>query len=124
MTWCSRELIRLPIYLGVSLSEADFHKKLRKMKVPPKQWPGFMKTVHANATVHYFETPGERETAIICFGSFKGRTKVEIVGLVAHEATHIWQAAMENIGEKKPSPEFEAYGIQAITQSILQEIWK
>lgn len=44
-----------------------------------------------------------------------------IVGILAHEATHLWQRAKEYLGEKAPSAEFEAYSIQGFTQSLFEE---
>jgi hypothetical protein len=35
-----------------------------------------------------------------------------------HEATHIKQKLMLSIGEKEPSPEFEAYTMQNICQEL------
>lgn len=49
-----------------------------------------------------------------------GRTRVEIAGLICHEATHIWQAVRAAMGEKHPSIEFEAYSVQAIFQDLYQ----
>lgn len=43
--------------------------------------------------------------------------------MMAHEAVHVWRSAMERIGEKDPSEEFMAYGIQNITQTLLTALW-
>lgn len=42
-----------------------------------------------------------------------------IIGLIVHEATHIWQEIQEVIGEDKPGREMEAYAMQAIVQELL-----
>jgi len=55
--------------------------------------------------------------------NFGTPTGVEIVGILAHEAVHVWQAAMETIGELKPSSEFQAYSIQSIVQSLCQNYY-
>ena len=44
---------------------------------------------------------------------------VQVVGLLAHEATHVWQHVRDWMGEKSPSVEFEAYTVQAILQELL-----
>jgi len=44
---------------------------------------------------------------------------VERVGLIVHEAMHIWRAMRESIGEHSPSAEFEAYSIQSIAQNLI-----
>lgn len=47
-------------------------------------------------------------------------TRVEIAGILAHEATHVWQLIREQIGEESPGMEMEAYAIQAIFQGLYQ----
>ena len=41
------------------------------------------------------------------------------LGLLAHEATHIFQDFAEDIGEEKPSAEFMAYSIQHFTSELI-----
>lgn len=45
---------------------------------------------------------------------------VQIHGLLLHEAVHVWQETREKMGENNPSPEFEAYSIQAIAQDLFE----
>ena len=40
---------------------------------------------------------------------------------VAALLAHVWQQVCELIGEKEPSPEFEAYTIQYITYNLLEQ---
>ena len=50
-----------------------------------------------------------------------------LVGLITHEAIHIWQSIKKDIGEQNPSSEFEAYYIQSLTQQMLDIVcycWK
>ena len=49
-----------------------------------------------------------------------GKCSNGIVGLIVHEAVHVWQFVRENIGESNPSSEFEAYAIQAISQELIE----
>ena len=44
---------------------------------------------------------------------------VAIVGLIVHEAAHVWQAIKKDIGEVQPSPEFESYALQWIVMQLL-----
>lgn len=41
------------------------------------------------------------------------------IALLAHEATHIAQFFMDDIGEEEPSMEFFAYVVQAATENLL-----
>ncbi|WP_146097128.1 hypothetical protein [Brucella oryzae] len=63
------------------------------------------------------------EGKVVCIvtlrdGSENERSISEITGLLVHEATHVWQTIRDDIGEKDPSPEFEAYSMQAIFQGL------
>ena len=68
---------------------------------------------------HHFER-GDKAIAIVCMGKSKQRKLVEIVGLLTHEATHIWQSIRDRIGERNPGAEFEAYSVQWITQQLIE----
>lgn len=70
----------------------------------------------ADAQVTWFE--GGRKQ-IVQLGSTEGIDPVAVVGLLAHESVHVWQAIRNYIGEKEPSREFEAYSIQRILQDLL-----
>lgn len=118
MEWLDRTLMQNPVRYGLCTSEADFHKALRKMKAPPKDWPPFLSTSHANATVHHFDCV-DGPAAIVCMPIDRKRNPVEIYGLLIHEAVHIWQEIRENIGEKEPSAEFEAYSVQWVAQQLI-----
>lgn len=49
----------------------------------------------------------------------KGRSANQVIGLLAHEAMHVWRALREDIGEKTPSSEFEAYTLQNIIMGLI-----
>lgn len=49
----------------------------------------------------------------------KKPTRHQLVGLIAHEATHCWQKIRDWMKEKEPSIEFEAYTVGHITQNLL-----
>jgi len=45
-----------------------------------------------------------------------------VVGLLAHEATHVWQSVCDYMDQRRPTGnhcEFEAYAIQSITQQLV-----
>lgn len=43
-----------------------------------------------------------------------------IIGLIVHEATHVWQRICEDCGETEPSAEAEAYAMQNITLELIE----
>lgn len=69
----------------------------------------------------FHETIGNGECILVTMadGVESNRTLVEIVGLLVHEATHVWQYVLKHMNEVAPSPEFEAYSMQAISQALI-----
>jgi hypothetical protein len=43
------------------------------------------------------------------------------LGIIAHEAVHVWQALEKYINEDSASDEMEAYSIQSITKDLLTQ---
>ena len=118
--WLSRSLMTMPMYLTLCTTQKQFSRELRHLKLARNAWPDFLATTHAHATTHFFVNEG-KESAIVCIHPAPERDQLEVVGLIVHEAVHVWQAVADNIGEKHPSSEFEAYGVQGIAQSLLGE---
>lgn len=119
MKWLARDLIRGP-YLGLALSEKQFRAALRHCQIPPADWPNWIKTDHADATTHFLENPRKHLVAVVCLRHRDDVDGVQIASLLVHEAVHVWQEFRARIGESEPSPEFEAYSIQAISQELMQ----
>lgn len=80
----------------------------------------FMVAGHADATTHQAEHKDGSAACIVTLRAWKGRTPVEVAGLLVHEAVHVWQSYCARIGERNPGDEQEAYGIQAIAQELMQ----
>lgn len=118
--WFDGSLVQGAYQYRLCLNEKDFHAELKRLKVPVHDWPPFLNSQRANATCHYLEN-NNNQLAIVCmdYAHAKKRHKVEVYGLLVHEAVHIWQECMDSIGEKEPSSEFEAYSIQRIAQDLI-----
>jgi len=122
--WCDRRLILSPIYFGLCTTEKAFHKELRRMNVPIDTWPSFITNEWSNATCHQFQKGDDGKLCcIVCIYPKKETAGIEIAALLVHEAVHIWQAVRENIGEEKPSSEFEAYSIQCISLGLMDQYY-
>ncbi len=119
--WLDRCALQLPYCYRLCVTEKDFHKELKRLKVARNVWPPFLTTTHANASCHFFEDGDVGFCAIICLpkAAKKTQTKDAIYGLLVHEAMHLWRACKENIGERNPSEELEAYAMQRISQNLI-----
>lgn len=119
--WCDRTLIRCPMHFGLCTTEESFHRELRRLKLPRKNWPDFVSNWHSDATTHHFEKRNDKKVAVIvCIRTGRRRTFAQVAALLTHEAIHIWQSVREYMGENTPSTEFEAWSVQSITQELLE----
>lgn len=114
--WCDRNIMRGP-YFVLCLTEAEWTEAFDHLEAPKDQRPEW---VHEG---------GGRSSS--CFGP-KGLACVVglnlepedhrsplAFGLLVHEAVHVFQEWMVDIGEEKPSAEFMAYSIQHISTELM-----
>lgn len=116
--WLNRSLITCSIYYALCITEKAFKRELKRMNVPRNEWPEFIATPQSNATTYFFECDN-KQSAIVTIGEKEGIEIEQIYALLVHEGVHIWQRYLKDIGEREPSEEFEAYSIQAISQSLM-----
>ncbi len=105
-------------YVALILNEPELHRELRRLKF--RENIPFLRSEAADATTHFLVNRGNT-TALVCLGRTTGRTRAEVVGLLAHEATHIVQDYFASIGEDAPSKEVQAYAVQHYTQLLFHE---
>jgi hypothetical protein len=118
--WCDRGLTFLHLCYRLCTTEKQFHRELKKLKLPRDIWPTFIKNEWSNATVHIFsKSESNEECAIVCIKGWENKDPIAVAGLLVHEAIHLFQEYKENIGETYPSKEFEAYAIQHISQNLM-----
>ena len=116
--WLDRPVIVAP-HLALCGSEKEYLAAVKHLKVTdPTKWL----TSSFSGMTHTF-TKDDSITCIVTidFKTCKDFTLSEIVGILAHEATHVCQQLYDNIGESKPSTELEAYAIQCTTQRLVAE---
>lgn len=108
--WCDRGW--QPVHFGFCPSKKAWKREMKKMGCS-EPYPG----MDGRCTTF---TKDGKVVVIVTLrdGSENERTVCEVAGLLVHEATHVWQTIREDIGEKDPSPEFEAYSMQAIFQEL------
>ena len=121
MKWLYRTLITCPYCYGLCYSEKEFHKELRRLGIARSEWPPFIgsgQNSSADATTHFFTLGNKNRVAIVCVGNSRGKSREQMQALLTHEAVHLWQRIKEDMGEDRPSHEFEAYAIQTISQNL------
>ena len=118
--WLDRALFVSPYYYRLCLTDAEFQKELKYLKVPRKDWPNFLGSATANATIHFFESPTDGLSAIICITVGKQHNLEQVYAMLVHEAVHLFQEIKLCTGEAKPSVEFEAYAIQTLSQRLME----
>ena len=106
-------------HYALCTDEAAFKKELKRLNIPHKEWPEFMGNGHACTNTFDAETGGGI-THIICIHRTKKKTRHQICALLCHEAVHVWQRFIKDIGETNPGDETEAYAIQHISQSLME----
>ncbi len=119
--WLDRCAIELAYCYRLCVTEKEFQKELRRLKLPKNKWPPFLATDSANATCHYLDSDTGNKVAIVCLHRRERKTRPvdQIYGLLIHEAVHVWRASRLAIGELDPSSELEAYAIQRIAQNLI-----
>lgn len=117
--WLDRRIACPGPYLCLVLSQQEFDAAMRHCKIPPGA--PYLSSKRANATSHHlFNDKGEIVT-VVALGDVSKHTPIEVAGLLVHEAVHAWQEYCDNIGERAPGREQEAYAVQAISQELMAE---
>jgi len=111
-----------PLYFGFCTSKKAFVREMKRLNVTE---PPAFNLPDADMTVHYFDCPSSVPSCrvIVCANKKDLREKslTSLAGLLAHEATHVWQEAKRQMNEKDPGREIEAYAIQFFTQCMFDK---
>lgn len=114
--WLDRIISTPAPRMCLCLTEDEYGEacKVLGLKLAPNKW------VTGDACAHTFECDGQT-TTIVCLRVRAGVTPVQIAAMLVHEAVHVWQQYCADIGEKEPASEQEAYAIQNISQTLMEE---
>lgn len=115
--WLDRALVFGP-FLALFTDEASYKAEMKKLKIkdpPPWLLDG------ANACVHRLEHSVNGVMCLVCMRHNPDHSPFERISILVHEAVHVWQNFKTYIGENDPSTEFEAYSIQNIVHTLLEE---
>lgn len=116
--WLERHLTTGP-HLALCTTNAQFVRALDHCKVPKHARPEFMPPNAEGVTVT-LESATHGLVCLVCVRVDKKRNPVRTVGLMVHEAVHVWQSHKSRIGEGDPGDECEAYSIQAIAERLIE----
>lgn len=105
--------------MALVLSEKDYHKAMKKFGVPMHSRSAWIQTEQSDATTHILQHPKHGLGCVVALRTREGLDGIQIASLLVHEAVHILQEWCSYHGESKPSSEFEAYSIQAISQELM-----
>ncbi len=118
--WIVRSLVESPYCIGLCHTEADFRQEMKRLKVPKKDRPSWITDGYDGKTHYLRKSDGKHDLCcIVCIDGAKKRKRTERDGLLIHEAVHCWRAIKDELRERKPSAEFEAYSIQSIAQRLI-----
>lgn len=110
--WCDRGW--QTVFIGFCPSERAWKREMKKMGCQGEPYPN-----ESAGRCTTFRLKGKVCVIVsIRDGSEAEHTQTEVLGLFVHEATHVWQTVRDEMGEKSPSIEFEAYSMQAIFQQL------
>ena len=110
--WCNKGWF--PVYFGFCPDKKAWAREMRRMGVKGEKYPT------SDGRCSTFESDGKVCAIVTINKRCDDKDGNGIIGLIIHEAVHVWQLLMENIGESSPSSEFEAYAIQAISQELIE----
>lgn len=105
-------------HVGICFNERDFHRELRRMKVPAHHLPSWL-IEGALATTHHLTSEKGSRASIVCVPVRPDWEGIEVAGLLVHEAMHVVQEAMDYIGETTVGRETQAYAIQNISVRLM-----
>ena len=101
------------------LDEDRFRRELRRLRL--SDWRDAQFGSPNGARVLFLEHNGDH-LAIVSVDRKMAKSRpyrVEVYGLLVHEAVHIWQHARDRMKEKNPGGEHEAYTVQHIAQALM-----
>jgi hypothetical protein len=120
--WLERELFRSPVYYCLCTTEKEYTEEFVRLDVKyPGEW---LKNDRSGACTHFATHKDYGTVAIVCMPIEPKRTLVELNAMLVHEGTHVVQEVMDNIGEKHPSGEFQAYLMQKVCLELMGEMMR
>lgn len=116
--WLGRHTVRAP-YLTLCLNQKQLTAAMNHCGIPAREHGTWVKS-GAGATTHII-TKDDKVCCIVGLDDSTAPDGISVAALLAHEATHVYQALVRSIGEKNPGDEFMAYTVQNVTEELMRE---
>jgi hypothetical protein len=105
-----------PVAIGFVPSEKAWDQEMKTMGLSDP-WPSKPQSAGHTQWIEDRKTGVGRIYVVISDGG--ERDAFEVISTIVHEAVHVWQFLCRHIGEADPGTEMEAYGIQYITEKLI-----
>ena len=105
-----------PYMYGLCLDKRTYTRVTKLICGEARPYPA-----SAGCCVSFHGVPRAKDCSIVTMQLMQGRSRTQIIGLLAHEAMHVFQNLCELQSDHKPSEEFQACGIQRITMDLIDE---
>lgn len=119
--WLKRRFTMPGPYLTLCLSAEEYRAAMHHLKI--FDMPAWVND-GASATAHACQNDVGDLVVIVCMRDWEDLELVESIGLLTHEAVHVWQQWCDRYGETHPGAEQEAYAIQSISQELIHEFFQ
>lgn len=117
--WLSTAAFFHPVYWALCTNEEDFRDECMHLNMQAHEVPApLTHPTKSGATTHTFHNLDAGKVACIVYMPQTDRDVNEVHALLAHEAMHVYQTMLEELGETAPGHEFEAYTVQALCQAL------
>ena len=107
-----------PVFVGVVFTLEELRQEFKRLHISEED---ITANDNTDAQTLTLESPNGGRICLVYINikACKERPFLsEVMGICAHEATHVWQSVKEYIGERRPGEEQEAYFIQHVSQNL------
>jgi hypothetical protein len=116
--WLNRRVAAFGPHLTLCLAEDELKSIAKKFNKQGLEFPT------SGAVCHAFTYDNSGDFCAIVSVSLacqQNATPIDLVGVLVHEAVHVWQHHAAHICEDRPGDEQEAQAIQGISQELMRE---
>lgn len=120
--WADSCILNSQLHYTVCTTERMFRQEMRNMGYSKEMIRDTHWLAGAGGCVRKFDNAADdgRDILLVCLKPIPDNP-AQMVGLIVHEAVHVFQYILQALGEKEPSSEMEAYGIQAVFLNLMEE---